>query len=311
MVRLSSAHTLPLSSVHLSVMSVLLLACLASAPEALGFGKPKLTVEQFAAPPEASAVNTYLIQGQKELVIVDGQMVVPMAQQVIDRVKATGLKPSALILTHAHPDHFLAMAVIQDAFPGVPLYSTAGVKADFDASAQPTLTYMSQRLGDKAATKVATLQALPNNVLRLEGQEIRLEELKGGEHTVTALVRIPSINAILTGDLLYKDTHLWMAECGAKEWQSHLETLKKNDSKATFYPGHGKGSGGAELIDFNLEYLKKFEATMAPISGTDAQAVAEQARQALVAAFPNVGGQGMLGMYMPLYLKCAGKVKTP
>lgn len=295
----------------LVLVGVLGISSLKPTPEAQAFGKAPLVVEQFTAPPEAAGVNTYLIQGKKELVIVDGQMIVPMAKQVVERVKATGKTPKALILTHVHPDHFLGLAVLQEAFPGIPLYSTAGVKADYDASAQPTLTYMSQRLKDNAPAGIAKLEALPNAVFKLEGQEIRLEELKGGEHSVSALVHVPSANAIVTGDLLYKDSHLWMAECGGKEWQGQLETLKKNHPKATFYPGHGAGSGGTALIDFNLDYLKKFETTLAPISGTDAQAVADQAKQALLTAFPGVGGQGLVGMYMPMYLKCSGKVKAP
>jgi len=179
--------------------------------------KSKLTIEQFTAPKEAGEVNSYLIQSEKDLVVVDGQMIVPMAQALVDRIKATGKTPKAFILTHAHPDHYLGFAVLQDAFPGVPLYASEGVKADFDKLAQGTLDHMSGMLGPAAPKNIATVQVLPGNKLKLDGQEIRLEELKGGEHTVSALVHIKSLKVILAGDNLYQNTHLWMAECGSRE----------------------------------------------------------------------------------------------
>lgn len=266
-----------------------------------------LTIEQFTAPPEAAAVNSYLIQSDKELVVVDGQLVVPVAQKLVEKIKATGKTPKAFILTHVHPDHFFGFAVLQEAFPGVPLYASAGVKADFDAIAQPTLNYMKGMMGDKVPATVATVQVLPDNKLELGGQEILLEELKGGEHSVSALVRVKSLKAVIAGDHLYNNTHMWMAECGSKEWIAHLEKLK-SEKKTTFYPGHGTGSGGKEMIQWNINYLKKFETVMAPIPATDPKAFVESAKQALVAAFPTAAGQGMLGSYLPMYLKCSGKM---
>lgn len=266
-----------------------------------------LTIEQFTAPPQAASVNSYLIQSEKELVVVDGQLVVPVAQMLVEKIKATGKTPKAFILTHVHPDHFFGFTVLQEAFPGVPLYSTAGVKADFDATAQPTLNYMKGMMGDKVPATVATLQALPNNTLELGGQEILLEELKGGEHSVSALVHVKSLKAVIAGDHLYNNAHMWMAECGAKEWIAHLEKLK-TQKDVTFYPGHGAGSASKEMIQWNIDYLKKFETVMAPIPGTDPKAFVESAKQALITAYPKAEGQGMLGSYLPMYLKCSGKM---
>lgn len=266
-----------------------------------------LTIEQFTAPPEAAAVNSYLIQSDKELVVVDGQFVVPVAQKLVEKIKATGKTPKAFILTHVHPDHFFGFTVLQEAFPGVPLYASAGVKADFDAIAQPTLDHMKGMMGDKIPATVATVQVLPNNKLELGGQEIMLEELQGGEHSVSALVHVKSLNAVLAGDNLYNNTHMWMAECGSKEWVAHLEKFKSL-KKTTFYPGHGAGSGGKDMVQWNIDYLKKFDAAMAPIQATDPKAFVESATQAMVKAYPKAEGQALLGMYLPRYMKCSGKM---
>lgn len=284
---------------------VLALMGLSEPPQAVA--GTALTIEQFTAPPAAASVNSYLIQSDKELVVVDGQFVVPVAQMLVEKIKATGKTPKAFILTHVHPDHFFGFSVLQEAFPGVPLYSSAGVKADFDATAQPTLNYMKGMMGDKVPAAVATIQALPDNKLELGGQEITLEELKGGEHSVSALVHVKSLKAVLAGDHLYNNAHLWMAECGSKEWIAHLEKLKAM-KKVTFYPGHGAGSGGKEMIQWNIDYLKKFETTMAPIAATDPKAFVESAKEALTTAFPKAEGAGMLNSYLPMYLKCSGKM---
>jgi len=82
----------------------------------------------------------------------------------------------------------------------------------------------------------------------------------------------------------------------------------KSYKKETFYPGHGKGSGGQELVTANVAYLKGFETAMADISGSDPKAVVEAAKQKLLSTFPDMGGQPLLDWFLPQYVQCAGKV---
>jgi glyoxylase-like metal-dependent hydrolase (beta-lactamase superfamily II) len=263
----------------------------------------KLTIEAFAAPEAGGAVNSYVIQGATEVVVVDGQMVVPLAQALAEKIKASGKKPKAFVLTHAHPDHYFGFHALQQAFPGVPLYATPGVKAEFDAAAAGTLAAMKGMLGEGAPTGVATVTAL-EGALDLGGQKIELVELKGGEHTVSAIVRVPSLNAVLAGDHLYAQVHNWMKECDAKGWLQHLADWKKGAASTVYYPGHGAGQGGVELIDANIAYIEGYVAEVAKAAGKDQAALMADAKRLVLAKFPTYKAPQFLDWTLGDYLAC-------
>jgi glyoxylase-like metal-dependent hydrolase (beta-lactamase superfamily II) len=262
-----------------------------------------ITLQVFTAPEEAGAVNSILVQNDRELIVVDGQLVVPAAQALVDTIKATKKTPKAFFLTHAHPDHYFGFYVLQQAFPGVPVYATAGVKAEFDAAAKGTLEAMKGMLGAAAPADVAKVTLL-EGALELGGEKLEVSELKGGEHGVSAIVRVPSLKAVLAGDNLYSNVHNWMKECDAATWLGHLEAWKKNDAATVYYPGHGAGKGGTELLDANIAYIQGFEAEVAKAKGKDEAAIVADAKKLVLAKFPGYAAKQFLDWTMADYVKC-------
>ena len=51
-------------------------------------------------------VNAYLIEGERQVVVVDSTLTVSGGRAVRQRVVDTGKPLSAVLLTHAHPDHY-------------------------------------------------------------------------------------------------------------------------------------------------------------------------------------------------------------
>jgi glyoxylase-like metal-dependent hydrolase (beta-lactamase superfamily II) len=274
----------------------------ASAPPAQSAGT--LAIDLFTAPDDTGAVNSYLIEGDKELIVVDGQLVVPAAEALVKKIKDKKKAPKAFVLTHAHPDHYFGFFVLQQAFPGVPLYAAPGVKADFDASAKGTLDAMKGMLGGAAPTGVATVTAL-DKPLELAGAKIELVEVKGGEHAVSSVLRVPSLHAVLAGDTLYHRVHNWMKECDAKTWIAQLEEWKKGDPATVYFPGHGAGKGGVELLDANIAYIQGFQAEVAQAKGKDDAARVADAKKRVLAKFPAYKAPQFLDWTMGDYMKCS------
>jgi len=80
--------------------------------------------------------------------------------------------------------------------------------------------------------------------------------------------------------------HLFIAECHLSGWRAAVEVLwAKNYT--TVLPGHG-APGGPELYDFVLDYLDVAESALA------ASHTGQELKEALVSAYPNTGGVGLL-----------------
>ncbi len=62
--------------------------------------------------------NCYTVQCANELWVVDAGF---EPESLLDLIKASGLAPKALILTHAHPDHIAGVPAVLDRYPGTPV----------------------------------------------------------------------------------------------------------------------------------------------------------------------------------------------
>ena len=76
-------------------------------------------------------VNTYWIETPGGgLIVIDVQRDLIHAAQALAAAKAVGKPVRAILVTHAHPDHYTGLGLFRTAFPRVPVYSS---KATADA----------------------------------------------------------------------------------------------------------------------------------------------------------------------------------
>src|SRR5262245_17621800 len=73
-----------------------------------------------------ATVNGYVIEGERSVVAVDSMLTVSGGRELRERVESIGKPLDALVLTHAHPDHY-GGAVEAIADLDTPIISTAGV----------------------------------------------------------------------------------------------------------------------------------------------------------------------------------------
>lgn len=73
-------------------------------------------------------VNAYLIETDNALVAVDSFMIVPDAIALRDLALKICKPLIAIIITHGHPDHYNGNSILLEAFVGIPVISTQGIK---------------------------------------------------------------------------------------------------------------------------------------------------------------------------------------
>lgn len=280
-----------------------------SSTEPTGGEVSVLTVEPHFAAPEAASVASYLISGDSEAILVDGQFLSSEADKVVDLVKGSGKALKLIWLTHAHPDHYFGLKVLQDAFPGVPIYATPKVKGDFEAIAQGTFDFLKPMLGPAIPDGLVTLEAYTEPTITVDGATIEIVEVMMGEHPIASALHLGAEQAFIGGDMIYDKTHLWLTECDPDGWLAQIDAWKAEFAGiSTFWPGHGAGSRGIDVLDDNKQYIETFVSLMAKVDGADDAEKIANAKQAIIDAYPDFLGVGLLDNIVPGYLKCIGKI---
>lgn len=237
--------------------------------------------------PDGFVVNSHLVVGETEAVLVDGQLFSAEAEKVVSLVQRSGKDLTTVFLTHAHPDHYIGMEVIRSAFPGAKFVTTAAVLADYNAKKDGTLAYLQANFPGMVPDKVVDFAALDGTSIKVDGHTLDVVEITmAGESEVAATIAIKELNALITGDLVYSKAHLWTAECNLAGWSANLDAVGAMGYE-TYYPGHGAAASAAVLAE-DKQYLAGVEPIL------KAAATAEEAIGQIKAKYPDWTGDGLL-----------------
>ncbi|HEY1957119.1 MAG TPA: MBL fold metallo-hydrolase [Polyangiaceae bacterium] len=269
-----------------------------------------LTVETYSSAssgPVDIQVNSHIVLGPTEALVVDGQLLASDAQAVLQKVQASGRKLKTVFLTHAHPDHYAGLAVFTEAVPDVAVVTTPDVLADFQASAPGTFQYLQSSLGSAIADKLVTPTALSGSSLAVDGITIQVLDLpNAGESAHGAALALPG-GGLVSGDLVYDDVHLFLGECHADGWKTNLTAFEQKGF-TTIYPGHGPSPVDASAfaatsayIDGAIPILEAAKAGDAGASDAGDSRVGDAVSQ-IQAAFPKYSSNYLLGYSSSTFL---------
>ncbi|MEA2643215.1 MAG: hypothetical protein QOG08_241, partial [Chloroflexota bacterium] len=116
------------------------------------FGPVK--IHSYLSPLDGFHVNTQMIDGPTAVVIFDGQLLLPYADEVASYVQALGKPVDRIILSHAHTDHWSGLQVLTERFPDARVFALDGIADQLHARGQARLDSFRPIYGDRIATKV-------------------------------------------------------------------------------------------------------------------------------------------------------------
>jgi len=216
---------------------------------------PKLHIH--TSSPGAFFVNSFIIEGQRSLILVDTQFVLSEAGAVADKIAALQKPLAAILITHPHPDHFNGIASLLERFPGTSVHATAGTIEGIRNTAEPKRAYWTPVVGSDYPQRFAIPEVTVRNGERLsiDGVEIIVDDFGPAEGSDNTAIELPQIDSVIISDLVYNRVHPWLAEGRSDLWLAALDAAKRRyEGAKTLYPGHG-AAGPASIIEEQKAYI--------------------------------------------------------
>jgi len=244
-------------------------------------------VHTYRAAESGLYVNSYLIEGESGVVVVDTNLLVSDIEALRARLRALKKPLLAILVTHAHPDHFNGVyGLVRD--KEVPVYATASVGRVIEEIAEAKRAQWSPVYGAEWPAETY----YPNSLLA-DGAQVQLGELsftirevgpaESHADSYFVLTANGSASIAFTGDLAFHGTHPYTADGHSGAWLAALDVVGGQLARTgILYPGHGDPAEPGLLAD-QRRYLLYYREMIRRLSGGEPQ-LSEAAKSELSAA---------------------------
>ena len=232
------------------------------------------SIKVFTSPDDQFWVNSVIIEGEHEVMLVDAQLTKTNAERVLEEIKATKKPLSIVYITHEHADHFLGLEVFKEAYPGARIIATSTVVDRINMVYQEKIDKWKKILGSSATSHVVAIEKFDGKFVEFEGSEIEVIKNIQGDTDENTMLWIPGQRILIAGDVLFNNMHVYTAETDSEAREKWLNSLQKiRDLKPLIViPGHSKVGAPVDAstaVDFTENYLLVFEEELKKAKDSD------------------------------------------
>src|SRR6202163_4815609 len=247
---------------------------LISYPSAFGGGQHGFSIKVFTSPDDQFFVNSVIIEGAHEVMLVDAQLTKTNAGRILQEIKNTKKPLSIIYITHEHADHFLGLEVFREAYPRVRVIANSAVVDRINAVYQEKIDKWKNILGSGATSQVVAIEKFDGNFIKFESSKIEVLKNIQGDTDENTMLWIPGQRILVAGDVLFNDMHVYTAETESKargKWLNSLNKIREL-KPAVVIPGHSKVGAlldASTAVDFTENYLLVFEKELKTAKDSD------------------------------------------
>lgn len=174
-----------------------------------------------------SPTTATILTGPTEAVLVDTLYTPDDVERLAQAVEATGKTLTTIYITHAHFDHYFGLGALLERFPGargVALPSVAQLVRETHAAGR---TLAEHWLPGKTVDSTVLPEALESATIVLDGHELHAIEVGQGDIPHSTVLHVPSIAAVVAGDVVYNGVHQMLGVSGPDDWERWIESVDK------------------------------------------------------------------------------------
>ena len=237
---------------------------LISWPSAFAGGQQGFSIKVFTSRDDQFWANSVIIEGTREVMLVDAQLTKANAERVLQEIRETKKPLSIIYITHEHADHFLGLEVFKEAYPGVRIIANSAVTDRIGKVYQEKLDKWKKILGSGATSRMVAIERFDGNFVEFENSKIEILKDVQGDTDENTMLWIPGQRILIAGDVLFNNMHVYTAETDSEargKWLNSLNKIREL-KPAVVIPGHSKVGASLDAstaVDFTEDYLSVFE----------------------------------------------------
>ena len=251
--------------------------------------KPTLNWQHFPAGQNGFFRAPVLLTGPTEALLIDGGFTFPDGQALADAIKATGKTLTMIYISQSDPDYYFGLKPVRAAFPGAKVLAAPEALAAIKANIANKLQVWGPQLGKNGPQTLDDIvlpDAYDAGSLRIDGETVEIVRAEGLADR--RYLRVPSLDAVFGGVLVFAGLHVWTADTPTKEaraaWIANLDRIIAA-APSSVVPGHLYPGAATDLsgVEHTRRYLLAFEEELAKTSDAAALQAAMETR------FPGLG----------------------
>ena len=252
-------------------------------------------------------VNSTMISGERDMLVIDPQFSLSEAHKLAAEILESKKNLALIYVTHPHPDHLFGLAVLHQAFPAAKIVALPATVNAAKTGWPARQKFWFPTYGNNIPGPDPVLpEELTEPYLTLEGEHFPVTGgVQGADGPGNSFVFIPSLKAVVTGDIVFDHVYFGVPRDAAREnWLKTIDQIAALQP-AVVVPGHqGPGAkNDMSAVAFMKQYIADWDKNVA------ASRNAAEMKVKVLAQYPGLGMEFTLDDRVATYFPAATKGK--
>jgi glyoxylase-like metal-dependent hydrolase (beta-lactamase superfamily II) len=250
-------------------------------------------------------VNSTMISGEKDMLVIDPQFSLSEAHKLAAEILESKKNLAVIYCTHPHPDHLFGLAVLKQAFPEAKIVALPATVNAAKTGWPARQKFWVATYGNNIPGPEPVLpEPLAEPFLTLEGEQFPITGgVQGADGPGNSFVHIPSLNAVVTGDIVFDHVYFGVPRDAAREnWLKTIDQIAALKPSVVIAGHEGPGAThDMKAVDFMKKYIADWDVNVGRSKD------AAEMKAAVLKQYPGLGMDFTLTDRVATYFPAAGR----